>query len=89
MKKVAKTPAVLEVVNIPNVQKQLDRLAELLNKIQKALGEYLERERASFPRFVSECVRNGSGIGRDEFFGFFFQNKSVKMNVILCSLTYC
>ena len=53
MKKVAKNSAVLEVVNIPNVQKQLDRLAELLNKIQKALGEYLERERASFPR----CVR--------------------------------
>lgn len=50
MKKVAKNSAVLEVVNIPNVQKQLDRLAELLNKIQKALGEYLERERASFPR---------------------------------------
>lgn len=52
MKKVAKSPAVLEVVNIPNVQKQLDRLADLLNKIQKALGEYLERERASFPRYV-------------------------------------
>lgn len=50
MKKVAKNSAVLEVVNIPNVQKQLDRLSELLNKIQKALGEYLERERASFPR---------------------------------------
>jgi len=53
MKKVAKSPAVLEVVNIPNVQKQLDRLADLLNKIQKALGEYLERERASFPRLVT------------------------------------
>lgn len=52
MKKVAKNPAVLEVVNIPSVQKQLDRLADLLNKIQKALGEYLERERASFPRCV-------------------------------------
>jgi dynein heavy chain 1 len=29
----------------------LERLADLLAKIQKALGEYLERERASFPRF--------------------------------------
>ena len=75
MKKVAKTPAVLEVVNIPNVQKQLDRLAELLNKIQKALGEYLERERASFPRFVG----NGLGIGRDEFYEFFKISLSKRM----------
>ena len=26
-------------------------MADLLHKIQKALGEYLERERLSFPRF--------------------------------------
>ncbi|PTB70906.1 hypothetical protein BBK36DRAFT_1134104 [Trichoderma citrinoviride] len=39
MKKANKTPYVL------------DRLAEMLNKIQKALGEYLEKERVSFPRF--------------------------------------
>jgi dynein heavy chain 1 len=29
----------------------LERLADILAKIQKALGEYLERERSSFPRF--------------------------------------
>lgn len=51
MKKVYKSPFVLDVMNIGGVQKSLERLAELLNKIQKALGEYLERERASFPRF--------------------------------------
>ncbi|XP_030854690.1 cytoplasmic dynein 1 heavy chain 1 [Strongylocentrotus purpuratus] len=51
MKKVAKAPLVLDVVNIPGVQRSLERLADLLGKIQKALGEYLERERASFPRF--------------------------------------
>lgn len=51
MKKVYKQPYVLEVLTIPNVQKSLERLAELLNKIQKALGEYLEKERLSFPRF--------------------------------------
>ncbi|KAH6676840.1 cytoplasmic dynein-like protein 1 heavy chain 1 [Halenospora varia] len=51
MKKVYKTPFVLDVLNISGVQKSLERLAELLNKIQKALGEYLERERVSFPRF--------------------------------------
>ena len=43
MKKVYKQPYVLDVLNIPNVQKSLERLAELLNKIQKALGEYLEK----------------------------------------------
>ena len=51
MKKVYKSPFVLDVMNIPGIQKSLERLADLLNKIQKALGEYLERERASFPRF--------------------------------------
>ncbi|POS87247.1 cytoplasmic dynein-like protein 1 heavy chain 1 [Erysiphe pulchra] len=51
MKKVCKQPFVLDVLNISGVQKSLERLAELLNKIQKALGEYLERERVSFPRF--------------------------------------
>jgi dynein heavy chain 1 len=51
MKKVYKSPFVLDVMNIQGVQKSLERLSDLLNKIQKALGEYLERERASFPRF--------------------------------------
>lgn len=51
MKKVYKSPFVMDVLNIPNIQKSLERLADLLSKIQKALGEYLERERASFPRF--------------------------------------
>jgi dynein heavy chain 1, cytosolic len=51
MKKVYKSSFVLDVLNIEGVQKSLERLAELLNKIQKALGEYLERERMSFPRF--------------------------------------
>ncbi|KAL2754348.1 hypothetical protein ACRALDRAFT_1041995 [Sodiomyces alcalophilus JCM 7366] len=51
MKKVYKQPFVMDVLGIPNVQRSLERLAELLNKIQKALGEYLEKERVSFPRF--------------------------------------
>lgn len=51
MKKVSKSPYVMDVLNIPNLQKSLERLADLLGKIQKALGEYLERERAAFPRF--------------------------------------
>ncbi|CAF1453141.1 unnamed protein product, partial [Rotaria magnacalcarata] len=51
LKKVEKSPLVLDVIAIPNVQKLLERLAESLTKIQKALGEYLERQRAAFPRF--------------------------------------
>ncbi|KAI9204677.1 dynein heavy chain [Polychytrium aggregatum] len=51
MKKVYKSPFILDVLNIQNIQKSLERLADLLSKIQKALGEYLERERSSFPRF--------------------------------------
>lgn len=51
LKKVNKSTYVLDVLNIPGAQKNLERLADLLNKIQKALGEYLERERMSFPRF--------------------------------------
>lgn len=42
----------LDVLNIPGSQRSLERLADLLGKVQKALGEYLERERASFPRSV-------------------------------------
>ena len=51
MKKVYKSPFVLDILAISNIQKALERLADLLSKIQKALGEYLERERVSFPRF--------------------------------------
>lgn len=51
MKKVSQSPLVLEVIAIPNVQKALDRLQDLLKAIEKALHEYLEKERASFPRF--------------------------------------
>ncbi|EGG00357.1 uncharacterized protein MELLADRAFT_93352 [Melampsora larici-populina 98AG31] len=45
-----KSPYVLDVLQIPEVLKTLDKLLESLRKLQKALGEYLERERSSFPR---------------------------------------
>ena len=51
MKQVAKAPNVMDVLDIENIQSRLEELAVLLSKIQKALGEYLERERISFPRF--------------------------------------
>ncbi|KAK4049755.1 dynein heavy chain [Microbotryomycetes sp. JL221] len=71
MKKVAKSPFVLDVLNIAEIQKSLERLADLLSKIQKALGEYLERERSSFPRFyfvgdedLLEIIGNSKDITR-------------------------
>lgn len=51
MKKVSKSQLILDVLNIEGLLKSLERLADLLGKIQKALGEYLERQRAAFPRF--------------------------------------
>ncbi|XP_070577189.1 cytoplasmic dynein 1 heavy chain 1-like [Ptychodera flava] len=71
MKKVSKSPLVLDVLNIQGVQRSLERLADLLGKIQKALGEYLERERSSFPRFyfvgdedLLEIIGNSKNVGR-------------------------
>lgn len=57
MKKVSKFPLVMDVLNIAGVQRSLERLADLLGKIQKALGEYLERERSSFPRYLLDSSR--------------------------------
>ena len=71
MRKVAKAPLVIDVLNIQGVQRALERLADLLGKIQKALGEYLERERASFPRFyfvgdedLLEIIGNSKNVSR-------------------------
>ncbi|KAL1512644.1 hypothetical protein ABEB36_002203 [Hypothenemus hampei] len=71
MKKVSKSPMVMDVLNIQGVQRALERLADLLGKIQKALGEYLERERTSFPRFyfvgdedLLEIIGNSKNIAR-------------------------
>ncbi|KAL3100107.1 hypothetical protein niasHS_000718 [Heterodera schachtii] len=51
MREVSTSPQILVVIHIQGVQKILERLADGLSTIQKALGEYLERERNSFPRF--------------------------------------
>ncbi|CAK8687664.1 unnamed protein product [Clavelina lepadiformis] len=71
MKKVARAPHVLDVMNIPGSQRSLERLADLLGKVQKALGEYLERERGSFPRFyfvgdedLLEIIGNSKSISK-------------------------
>ncbi|CAG0895372.1 unnamed protein product, partial [Cyprideis torosa] len=71
MRKVVKSPKILDVLNIAGVQRSLERLSDLLGKIQKALGEYLERERSCFPRFyfvgdedLLEIIGNSKNIGR-------------------------
>lgn len=71
MKKVSKSPLIVDILNIPGVQRSLERLADLLGKIQKALGEYLERERTSFPRFyfvgdedLLEIIGNSKNVAR-------------------------
>jgi dynein heavy chain 1 len=71
MKKVSKSPMVMDILNILGVQRSLERLADLLGKIQKALGEYLERERTSFPRFyfvgdedLLEIIGNSKNVSR-------------------------
>jgi dynein heavy chain 1 len=51
LKQVQKSPNVLDILAIDDVQSQLEELDSLLSKIQKALGEYLEKERLAFPRF--------------------------------------
>ncbi len=70
MKKVTKSPLVMDVLNIQGVQRSLERLADLLGKIQKALGEYLERERSSFPRSDIWALRyKGAGYRVQYFLG--------------------
>ncbi|RKP12335.1 dync1h1 protein, partial [Piptocephalis cylindrospora] len=71
MRRVYSSPFVLDVLGIPGVQKSMERLAEMLAKIQKALGEYLERERSSFPRFyfvgdedLLEIIGNSKEVSR-------------------------
>ena len=52
MKKTASKLKILDVVlNIPNLQKSLQILYDSLEKIQKALSEYLETQRQAFARF--------------------------------------
>lgn len=73
LRKVYKSPLVLDVLNIPGIQTSIERLADLLNKVQKALGEYFEKERQRFARFyfigdedLLEIIGNSQDISRTE-----------------------
>ena len=41
----------MEMLNIENLQRTFERLGNLMTVIQKALGEYLEKQRREFSRF--------------------------------------
>lgn len=51
MRRITARPFAMEVLNIENVQRTLERLGNLMTVIQKALGEYLEKQRREFARF--------------------------------------
>jgi dynein heavy chain 1 len=51
MRRIASRPYAMEVLNIENLQRTLERLGNLMSTIQKALGEYLEKQRREFSRF--------------------------------------
>uniref|UniRef100_A0A915HKX7 Dynein heavy chain, cytoplasmic n=1 Tax=Romanomermis culicivorax TaxID=13658 RepID=A0A915HKX7_ROMCU len=95
-RQVAASPRVLEIVNVQGIQRQLERLADLLTKIQKALGEYLERERAAFPRFyfvgdedLLEIIGNSKNIPRlQKHFKKMFSGVSAMLLNDDCSLCY-
>lgn len=71
LKAVYKSPLVSDVLNIPGIQESIERLADLLNRVQKALGEYFEKERQRFGRFyfigdedLLEIIGNQSDVSR-------------------------
>jgi dynein heavy chain 1, cytosolic len=51
MRRIAGKPYAMEVLNIDNLQRTLERLGNLMGVIQRALGEYLTKQRSDFSRF--------------------------------------
>lgn len=51
MRRIASKPFAMEVLSIPNLQRTLERIDNLMTVIQRALGDYLERQRSDFSRF--------------------------------------
>ncbi len=51
MRRVSSRPYAMEVLNIDNLQRTLERLESLMVVIQRALGDYLARQRSEFSRF--------------------------------------
>jgi dynein heavy chain 1, cytosolic len=51
MRRIASKPNAMEVLNIDNLQRALERLVNLMVVIQRALGDYLTKQRSDFSRF--------------------------------------
>jgi dynein heavy chain 1, cytosolic len=51
MRRIAAKPYAMEVLNVDNLQRTLERLANVMSVIQRALGEYLAKQRTDFSRF--------------------------------------
>ncbi len=51
MRRVSSRPYAMEALNIDNLQRTLDRLESLMVAIQRALGDYLAKQRSDFSRF--------------------------------------
>ena len=71
MRRIANRPFAMEVLNIENLQRTLERLGNLMTVIQKALGAYLEKQRGDMPRFyflgdddLLEIIGNASEPGK-------------------------
>ncbi|KAH8584742.1 dynein heavy chain [Cryptosporidium sp. chipmunk genotype I] len=69
LKKSQSRPKVIDLLTFEGLTKSLERISDYLNKIQKALGEYLEKQRSMFPRFyfigdedLLEMIGNGKDI---------------------------
>ncbi|EEA07374.1 dynein heavy chain family protein [Cryptosporidium muris RN66] len=69
LKRSLSKPKVLDILSFEGLVKSLERVSDYLNKIQKALGEYLEKQRSMFPRFyfigdedLLEMIGNGKDV---------------------------
>ena len=51
MRRVSSRPYAMEALNIENLQRTLERLESLMVAIQRALGDYLAKQRSDFSRF--------------------------------------
>ena len=51
MRRVSTRPYAMEALNIENLQRALERLESLMVAIQRALGDYLAKQRSDFSRF--------------------------------------
>ena len=71
MRRTAAQPGVLAAGAAEGAQRGLEKLLDALAKIQKALGEYLEKQRSAFPRFyfvgdedLLEIIGAGKDVGK-------------------------